>query len=423
MLEARSPGAAFIGACLVTVVLLPDLSGATGYLWAHHLLPIRPVVLTVAGFAILFLLAFWRDFQATGGIGLVEAYRSYGPLISTFGLVVVVRSLWVLHAGSLWVANGYYAGLPAYEYLLFLLLLPVALIPGVARHYRTVVLIPYIIVVATMMIDVLHPGTFSKNDVQPAGLLGNPNFGAALLMGLTIAAIEWRWMETRDWPIWYISAPLVFMTGSRTGILMCLCAGLWWLSLSRRTVCGTPVGFGKLVGLTVGLGIVTIGLSAWTLVDSRAASWVLAKLTSFLHPNVLAHGVRADLLKEYLTVAMQAPLLGHGVDFWMQNRWGPHNTYVLFLISYGLFGLLALVAFFITAFWNFWRVDNRRGMVFVVVILGIQSGFMDLLLDQRFVLFLLALICSAGWAERTWARAASRCSSPMSSPSVGGKTA
>lgn len=85
----------------------------------------------------------------------------------------------------------------------------------------------------------------------------------------------------------------------------------------------------------------------------------------------------------------------------MQNRWGAHNACVAFLVSYGVLGLLVPSTFYLVTFWNFRRIGNRRGMVFVVVILGIQSGFMDLLLDTRFVLMLLALICSEGCVEWT----------------------
>lgn len=120
------------------------------------------------------------------------------------------------------------------------------------------------------------------------------------------------------------------------------------------------------------------------------------KWTSFLHPEALAGGVRAGLLESYATVAACASLLGHGVDFWMTNRWGPHNSYVGFEISYGVAGLVALVLFYVTAFWTFLRYGNRRGMVFTVVAIAMQSLFMDLLLDHR---AMLALICAAGCAE------------------------
>lgn len=393
------------GAALVTLVLLPELSGATGYLWTHGLLPLRPMLAMPVGLVAIFVVALMWDLRETGGAGLVACYRRYAPIAAGLALLVAVRLLWILHPGSLWIKHGYYAVFPLYGLLVFLVLLSVRRVPGFVRHYRVVVLVPYLVVVISMWADALRPGTFSMNDVQVAGFLANPNFGAGLLMALTIAALEWRRREGRDWLLWYVTAPLMVMTGSRMGILMCLCAGFWWLTLPAAAPGGARAALGRSAGLALGLVAAGAGLGVWMALDPGAATWIFHKWTSFLHPHELATGVRAGLLQNYLAAATRAPLLGHGVDFWMRNRWGPHNSYVGFEISYGVSGLLAYSIFYLTAFWAFLRAGNRRGMVFTVVALAMQSFFMDLVLDHRFMLMLLALVCAAGCAEPSGAPA------------------
>ncbi len=136
MAEGRGPTTELLGVCLIPLALLPDLSGATGYLWAHGLLPVRPVLLTLLGLGTIFFVVLTRDLRRTAGAELVNCYRLHAPIVAGLAIVVAVRLLWILHPGSLWVASGYYAAFPAYGLVLFLLLLPVVLVPGVARHYR-----------------------------------------------------------------------------------------------------------------------------------------------------------------------------------------------------------------------------------------------------------------------------------------------
>lgn len=229
-----------------------------------------------------------------------------------------------------------------------------------------------------------------------ASTLGNPNtYALVLILGILLALRQLlvvsldRKLAPRlvAFLLAYVSLGvygIVFLTGSRKGILLSLAAlailALFWVwqqPLSRR----------MLVSTAVVVAFVVLGA---LLYNAPQFSRVV-ELSSFLEGGpVRDTGLtrRSAMLDDALRLWRERPLLGWGFDqFKVVSRWRAysHNNYVELLANQGVVGLLLYLMIPLSAFVSLARTWRRRptpalaadgfwGMVVIGVLLAWDAG-------------------------------------------------
>jgi O-antigen ligase len=243
------------------------------------------------------------------------------------------------------------------------------------------------------------PGAFSVVPGRAAGLHQNPNRSAAALvlgMALTMDVTGPKWREAFA----LFVGVAVLATFSRAGTLawllaVILLAGLSLLSV-RRLGAATGVIF-------AGLAALPFLSTAW-FPDALAAQLDLAlNMLSRLNPLSAESydDFSAQERRRFAAAAWELfadhPVLGAGIGSTQEQTGGQgtHNMYLTLMAEHGMVGMLVMPLLTMTLF--FGAKGSARNTSIIVGTLTLFFAFFDHnLLDNRSILLLLALQCSAG---------------------------
>lgn len=373
------------------------LSGADVYLWQAGLLPARPALVKAGVLLPIFALLFAIQLLKDEGGQLVSLYTANAPLLAAIFFLASVQTLWSLHPGAYWDDGGYLALRQLTLFMLVLLIMPVVLIPGFVESYRNIVLAALGIFLVTMLTDLFNPGTYSSTGVGVAGWAENPNYAAGAVIALAILAADWSRYRKSDWAIWGLVGSLVIFTGSRSGFIMWLISAILW---NRQHFSGLH----RLIYLFLAFTLFAVAMTItihYSVGDIYIGKYLVTKLKSFTDWDMLTQGERLSLVSHYLDLVGQHPVFGHGAWFWMRGETGAHNVYLMLWASNGITGLISYLLLILLAFYNSYRLSDKRTFVLVLVIFLIQGFFSHMLIVRDLFFVVLALASGLAWVKQS----------------------
>lgn len=389
------------GALYLTVGASFFLSVADNALGRLHLLPVPA---TTA--ALLFL---------APGVGLVALYeivdrpsfRRVGRLLSLnsfviypFLLTAFFSLIFALHPTAFWADKAKWIYITCYGFLIFLSATLLPLIDFMARRYRTVFFVSLLSLLASILTDVLAPGTFSGELNRAAGFPGNSNWSALTLVMLAAATMRYDTSRSSvsDLLILALVAVGVFSTLSRSGMMNLLLLSVFYFTVTL----GTGVRRAHRIAVTVmsamvfaaALSIVLPVLISETQLFS--GSKAVGRIAGLFHGRIVDDGSssgRMNAAAHAIELIEESPIVGHGTGFSRTMPEKPHNQYLHQWVNNGLPGLLSYIALLAGAWWTFAARKYYPGMGLVIVT-AFGSFFSHNILDQRTFLMLLGILCT-----------------------------
>lgn len=407
---------------LLLVLFYPQ---ADQYLARTVGLPLPPTLLFFVLAAPLLAAVAWREATLRRRASpllaaLARGVAGWGPL----AVLAVISLLWALHPGAFWQGGLRYIFLPTYDVAVLLSLLAVGTLPAVRGSWRRWLTLAFLALFLTTLWDVLAPGTFSKQMGRAAGLAGNANASAALLVASCAALLEPAALRRRDGLLLAATAVGVLATLSRSGVvLLALLVAGYLLALAvalrqrparsalRRLA---PMVLSIALALGAALVLAQEGVGMFERPTARARIGMLTGERSVMSSD---EG-RFVLLRRGWEQVSSAPIVGHGTGASYRGGRGSHNVYLDLWAQFGLAGLLAYLAFLAGGTWVFARRRFVPGLLLMPVIV-FWGLFQHGLLDERGLMMLYGLLLAVSApspaAESSSERAVAAAGSPADS--------
>lgn len=398
------------------------LSQADIFLMTSGALPVSAANLLLAGlmgFALLLLVraALGARIQAR----VINTYRRHLGVITALVGIAATASLLSTLPEANWDEGGKYVFLPAYDVAVVLLSMLLPLLPGFDRGFRVYLAAVLLVVVGSVAVDVVAPGTFSAFSSRPAGFPMNPNVTAFLLAALCAAVLDYDRVRPAHLLLLLLAGLAVLITLSRGGMLSMALLLAYYLytagDLRRWNPRRQALALLVMLGVAAGLYGLVSSLDRATeagIVDERRMAVVLGQ----------ERGVLTDDEERYVALLTSVqlirdePLLGHGTGYAMTMSPGPHNMFLAQLINNGIPGLLCYLAALLAALRVFWKRAYRPGIAYVGLLL-LNSLFSHNILEQRTFTVLMGVLLSLSyqlWAQRVVARQGAAVGTGLAAP-------
>jgi hypothetical protein len=358
-------------------------------------LPINPTVCAVA-----LLLPFGLASSITSLVspgprrGLCVVWHNRHPL-ATFGAVAGVSLLLSALPHAYWLEGGKWIFLISYGFLIALLATFVPQLAIVRTNYAWCAIISLALLLWSIIVDLLTPGTFSLLNERAAGFPGNANFAALVTVMICASALDYdaTAQPLKNTILLLIAGTIVCLSMSRSGVLnFCLLLGIFlFLRLSdrgfeKRAVITTLLVLVSSISICVAL-VAAISTFSGTLQQNNR----LTRLLNNQQVDDGSAGTRLGAIRDSLRLINESPIVGHGTGFSRTMDELPHNLYLMQWVNNGVFGLLSLIAFLTTCFVTFRRRRFRPGQAFILVT-ALGGVFSHNILDQRCFLITLGIL-------------------------------
>src|SRR5215213_6266895 len=226
--------------CYVAIVLLLYLAAVAQYLNTISSSAALARISIYAGFlgpTSVFLGVLLWDTVRTGGVRVIRIFSSIGLIIGPLALITILALAFNFHPTAYWGERGDSSLLPFFALFSFLYACfgaTFVVIPGVVRHYRLIFVLCIVVLFFSQLLYFLSLDALSQYEGRAAGFAGNPNFGAQLLLALTIASVDWRRASLLNSIVWLVAGVGVFLTLSRGGVLEFILALCVYLVVTTR---------------------------------------------------------------------------------------------------------------------------------------------------------------------------------------------
>ena len=258
------------------------------------------------------------------------------------------------------------------------------------RRFQWYVFAALVVSVASVLTDVLHPGTFSMVTDRAAGFARNPNGAGFLVISLCCGVLSFERVRAVDLAALAATAVAVIATLSRGAfILLAFILACYAASVVRRawhhgigTVLMRLAAFGLLIGATVAVVTIMIGQRMFAVSGSRIQ--MLTGREQVVGPRES----RIELLQYSWDLVRDSPIVGYGSGFTFTMNQGPHNIYISRWLDNGLIGLICFLWLLVAVGVTFWKRRHTTGLVFAGVV-AIEGFFSHNLLEERALLVLL----------------------------------
>jgi O-antigen ligase len=391
----------------MVIVLFPPLTAADLYLSADRsgILPVNATVISALGLAPAFGSILLVGLARDRGRRLCAIFRAVGPPLLAFLLVTMVQLIGGFLRDAYWYDSGKYIFLPLYDLALLIFSLGIASTPSFRKYHRAIFCICLIGAAGSILVDVVYPQTFSALDTRPAGFMKDPNYGAATVIVLAIAAVDWTRGRASDMFLWLIAGTAIVATLSRGGVILLAITFLSYSVVIARL--GLQLYAKRLSMLVAGVAIVVsvysmAHFSSTVYSTDNQRTRMLAALLSGDAVTV-AHDTRVQLLSGYIDLISDRPLLGYGTGFVTSRASqddGPHNTYLALWVENGILGLVAYLLLLFMCFSYFRRLGDSRGQTFCISLM-IFSFFSHDAIVMRPVVVTLGLLSVMAVFEST----------------------
>jgi O-antigen ligase len=392
---------------IITVVLFPVLTQAEYFVRKF----IGPIILpSFFLLCVIFIPILWKEYLKDGWNELAEIYRNTMLIIFPFLLVALISVSWGLHPGVPPEASLKLITRDFYHWILLLLSIAIGQSWTVKKYHRIIFLMVLIGASIAVWVDYFVPGTFSRLSHRAAGLGANANDGSRIILLLCIAAIDWKKNGWVNLVTLAASGMTVFVTLSVGNLLLYLTVVGYYLYLSLRG--GEGEHFIKKISLVAAVPLLIILVIQPMLVDMKDSSAAfdnrtsqdrLDKILNFFQGDTafVDDHSRKDLANEYWESIFESPILGHGTGFSArQGTKGAHNMYLKHWVENGLFGFLIYLSLMAGTCWFFFRLRDKRGMIFSLIFF--LSGFHSHnILRDKTTIVLLGIFATLAYLEKS----------------------
>jgi O-antigen ligase len=317
---------------------------------------------------------------------IVATYVAQMPVILPFLGVILFSLLSAFLPSANFLEGTHWVLLPVYDLVVVLLAMLLAIDRLRQRYLQAGLLLAFLLLLGSLAVDVMRPGTFSRIEFRASGFPSNPNGAAFVLVALASAIVDFNRIRFLDLIVLALAALGVVATLSRGGtVLLVLLVLSYSYFAFRRSRGGALRAGGRLVMIcavaTVGcfaidrlMGMAMFSLQSDRLEIFRGRSEALTSEDS-----------RFAALRASWRFVQEAPLLGRGSGFTYDGatlREGPHNMYVQQWLNNGFGGLICYVWLFLAAARLFWRRRHAPGLVFTGL-MAVQGLLSHNLLEER----------------------------------------
>jgi len=287
-----------------------------------------------------------------------------------------------------WAEGGHWALLPVYDVMTVLLSMLLAFESARRGYLRAGLLAAFALLLASIAVDVVHPGTFSNVEFRAAGFAVNANGAAFILVFLACTIIRFDRVRLLDLCVLLLTAVGVFATLSRGGTLLFsfMLLGYCYCSV-RRARGGVLRSVGRLVAICAAVAVAFFAIGR---LMQRATLFTLQsdRLEIFRGRKeaLKSSDSRFTAFDEWWRHVEEAPFLGYGSGYTYDDlggmREGPHNMYLQQWVNSGLGGVVCYVWLLVASARLFWRRRDGAGLVFMGLVL-IEGVVSHNLLDER----------------------------------------
>jgi O-antigen ligase len=362
------------------------------FLYGIGLWPVRPVVGMFLLLGPLALTVLVTESRSRWRRALSLPVRN-APLFLPLGGLAVLSGLGALRPDAYWGEGGRFVLYPFYSLLVFGVATLLPLLPTYRRLFPSMVGLAFAVMLATLMIDVLHPGSFAKHAGRAAGFAENPNTAAFTLLLCCCVLVRSRNPVWLNGLVLALTSLGLVTTLSRSGLLLFvlyLGTALCWLLADRPQQAPRHLGMALVgvVALVLSLGAMTVLTRLETGIFARPAT--RERVEEISRGGLMERDdYRFQLASLYLDQVAEAPFLGHGSGYASGLPKGPHNRYLYEWTNLGIAGLGLYVAWIVGGLWMFWNRRFPPG-VFVMVQVAAGSFFSHNVLENRGLLLVLA---------------------------------
>jgi O-antigen ligase len=296
-------------------------------------------------------------------------------------------------------------------------LLAVAIVPfalAAVANLRAILIVALVVLIASIAVDVVIPGTFSKVPARPAGFPENPNQTGAVLCMLTALLLDYKQTKLSSIAWLAICAVAVLATLSRGGMVLFALLAVSFVG-SRLVLFRGPAKIRMYVWIVL-LGMVAVVGASQLLQSSTAYQGVNAqrRLRGLAGEDAFVRTDDARLQIADIAIGQinTSPILGKGAAASRLAYIAPHNMYLSLWWDYGIAAVLAYIAILVLGLMCALRRQQLGAGVFFAI-LAMAGMFSHTLLDARAVHFGFAvamLLC----AQRSTSRVLGTESPPVS---------
>ncbi|HEX2526680.1 MAG TPA: O-antigen ligase family protein [Geminicoccus sp.] len=286
---------------------------------------------------------------------------------------------------------------PIYHLVVLLFGMALAVAPDDSTVVRRGATFAFLVLGASVIADLIFPGTFSVRSYRPAGLTTDANVTAATLLMILPFCLRYDRFRAGSIVLMVAGFMLVMLTLSRSGLMMwAVLAGIYVLAAGRRRPFHTLLLIAAFVAAAVSLMIVFADLVAS--LDIARMPEVERRIDQLLmRTDVLADDYRPALLRYFLQIALQEPLVGQGTGYALGFAkpgapfgLGPHNIYLREWIDLGMVGLVLYLLIPGSALIAAWA--RRSPLLLAVAVIMLIGGlFSHTVIDSKSTLMALAM--------------------------------
>jgi O-antigen ligase len=260
-----------------------------------------------------------------------------------------------------------------------------------------------VVFAGSVVYDALYPGTFSLVPDRAAGFAENPNTAAFILVLLCVSIVDLDRFRVGDCAAWALTAVGVFLTLSRGGIILFLCAFGYYAYRTLRTNTAHPAHLIRRAAALAAVFAAVVAASVFLV--QRADMFALSfqprlGMIDGESELVTEDDDRIGALKTALDLVKQSPVIGYGTGYsYSLVDVTPHNMYLQQWINNGLPGLVAYLLLLGASARTFWKRRYTRGVLFISLV-AINGMFSHNILEERAFLGLLGVLLTCSFYER-----------------------
>ena len=336
---------------------------------------------------------------------LAASLRVILPLLALTAVSLLLSVL----PGAYWQEGARFILLYAFDLTIFACALALAWLPELRRLLRPALAVAFLVFLATVLVDTVWPGTFSKQMSRAAGLMEEAN-GAVFVMVLLLVGV--LRFERLSWPgvgALLLGAGGVLATLSRSGsalFSLLVLSYAWFASVGRWSRADLTRWLRRLV--LGGLVLAAVAIAGWLgLRWARHAPGMFERPVAQQRLDIFS-GVdsfldnfqdRTSLIVEAVELIGERPWLGHGTGFSQRLDRRAHNTYLDLWVNLGIPGLLCYLWWLGAALALFWRQRYPAGQVLVLLV-GCWGLVSHTLVHDRTFLLVFGFVVSLAVVPR-----------------------
>lgn len=373
----------------VYAFLLASITGLATFIYARGPSPIRPEFLAFGG---LLIVALWRR-SADPRTSFPEVAV---PVVTAFGILTLARLLGGFNDGTVWEGLGKEVFRPLLSFLIVVLAADTANSPFIRDNLRRIFAAALALYLASLAVDLIRPGTFTKFFARPAGFAINANMAGQVIIMFAVLSVRWERFRALDGLIWTVAGIGVAITLSRSAFLnYAVCLAAYAVVLHWPRIRSNPA---PIIAIALLLPLCLYGAASAMVWASEHMDLPTASVNRIVSMALLFSGdldaaagdSRAVLFDHYLTAVSAHPLVGYGPGFFTSGETGAHN---MALQLWADAGLLAPAAFALFLCWTAWHFGSTNKAASAVTLsIAIFSAFSHNLLDNVTFLLIWGLV-------------------------------